>query len=267
MSGPDYAAEMLGAMGSGKPLVVDDAADVAEMFSTMEFSKPLVAADTAGAAEQLEQIGLVPSDDEKTSAEPAQAEPVQAESAEPESAEPESAEPEPAQAEPAQAEQDFSAKPSTRRAEYNCNLALQGLPTTFEAVQQQFDTAGPSDTPRDVMTDDQVSELLAYMDKTTASRYSWSTPRTYRPPHHSTDIDDIDDRLTTVQDTLGDLETAVASVDTTTTEIDTAVGSLAEDAENLKEAVREVQTEVQLLAAQVASVQDTLAEIKAILMK
>lgn len=191
-------------------------------------------ASIAAAAAQLEAMGLVPSDGEQSSVEQS---PAEQNFAEP----------------------DFSAKPSTRRAQYSSNLALQGLPASFEAVQHQFDSSGPSDSPRDVMSEEQVGDLLARLNESAAPRYSWSIPS--HSAHRSVDADDIDDRLTTVQDTLADLETTVASVDTTATEIDTAVGSLAEDVESLKDSVREVQTEMQILTAQVASIHDALVEI------
>jgi hypothetical protein len=189
-------------------------------------------------------------------------------------------------------------KPPARRATIGTNLAIRGLPSDFAAIEREYTENASRPTPdttsgvsATVMSDSQIDNLLAALGEDTGPRYSWTTPGNtygyghatyghqaygrqahthapYRPPQaRARDEADTQDRLSAIQDTLGDLETNLASADGMITEVATSVDSVTEEVQVLKETTAEgmssMRSDIQMLAAQVSSLHDILSEIKA----
>lgn len=177
-------------------------------------------------------------------------------------------------------------KPPARRATIGTNLAIRGLPSNFAAIEREYTENASRPTPQSaaVLSDSLIDNLLAALGEDTGPRHSWTTPGNaygyghatygrqaptpYRPLQaRARGEADTRDRLSAIQDTLGDLETNLASADEMITEVATTVDSVTEDVQVLKETTAEgmlsMRSGIQMLAAQVSSLHDILSEIKA----
>lgn len=116
-------------------------------------------------------------------------------------------------------------RPAARRAHLGANLDDQGLPATFQAVQESYRAI-------EALSESEIDNLLTNLG---SAQYSWSIPLGRRDDTGpAADLDTVLERLADVRDALADAEASHAATDATVAEIAVTVDSLAEEVAEMK---------------------------------